>query len=111
MHKLLLEGDKLLPEMHLRQPRFNHNACGPFTKDDERMQKSKETGGSGYIYQNELGKACFQHDMACGDFKDLPRRTASDKILRDKDKDKSSGSNTSATHRNKLLVFVLKAKL
>ena len=37
-----------------------------------------------YIYKNELGKACFQHDMAFGDFKDLARRTASDTILRDK---------------------------
>ena len=36
------------------------------------------------IYQNELGKACFQHDMTYGDFKDLPRRTASDKVLSDK---------------------------
>ena len=36
------------------------------------------------IYQNELDKACFQHDMTYGDFKDLPRRTASDKVLRDK---------------------------
>ena len=26
----------------------------------------------------------FQHDMAYGDFKDLKRRTASDKVLRDK---------------------------
>ena len=34
--------------------------------------------------QNEPDKACFQHDMAYGDFKDLPRRTASDKILCDK---------------------------
>ena len=34
--------------------------------------------------KNELDKACFQHDMAYGDFKDLARRTASDKILRDK---------------------------
>ena len=36
------------------------------------------------IYQNELDKACFQHDMAYGDFKDLVRKTASDKILHDK---------------------------
>ena len=35
-------------------------------------------------YQNEIDKPCFQLDMAYGDFKDLPRRTASDKILRDK---------------------------
>ena len=36
------------------------------------------------IYQNELDKGCFQHDMTYGDFKDLPRRAASDKVLRDK---------------------------
>ena len=36
------------------------------------------------IYQNEIDKACFQHDMAYGDFKDLNRRTAADKALRDK---------------------------
>ena len=36
------------------------------------------------IYRNEIDKACFQYDMAYGDFKDLARRTASDKILRDK---------------------------
>ena len=36
------------------------------------------------IYQNELDIACFQHGMAHEDFKDLPRRTASDKVLRDK---------------------------
>ena len=34
--------------------------------------------------QNELDKACFQHDMAYGDFRDLKRRTASHKVLRDK---------------------------
>ena len=37
-----------------------------------------------YIYKNELYKACFQHDMVYGDFKDLAKRTASDKVLRDK---------------------------
>ena len=50
----------------------------------KRIQKFKETGDSRYIYRNELDKACFQRDMAYGDFKDLPRRTSSDKVLRDK---------------------------
>ena len=36
------------------------------------------------IYQKDLDKACFEHDMAYGDFKDLPRRTTSDKVLLDK---------------------------
>ena len=49
-----------------------------------RIQKFKETGDTNYIYKNEPDKACFQHDMTHGDFKDLARRAASDKILRDK---------------------------
>ena len=73
-----------MSKMHLRQPWYAYSACGSFTKNKERIQKFKETGDSQYIYQNELDKACFQHDMAYGDFKDLTRRTASDKILRDK---------------------------
>ena len=73
-----------MPEMHLRQPRCTYSACGPFTKNKERIKKIKETGDSRYIYQNKLGKACFQHDMANGDFKDLNRITFADKLLRDK---------------------------
>ena len=70
-----------MPEIHLRQPGFTYSACGSFTKNKERIQKFKETGDWRYIYQNELGKDCFQCDIAYGDFKDLPRRTASDKLL------------------------------
>ena len=55
-----------MPEMHLRQPRFPHSACVPFTKNMERLTKLKETGDSKYIYQKELDKAFFQHDTACG---------------------------------------------
>ena len=72
-----------MAEMHLKQPVFTYSACGPFTKNKERIQKFKETGDTSYIYRNELHKACFQRDMAYGNFKDLKRRTASDKILRD----------------------------
>ena len=73
-----------MPEMHLKQPGFTYSACGPFTKNKERIQKFKKSGDTSYIYKNELDKACFQHDMAYGNFKDLARRTASDKALRDK---------------------------
>ena len=44
----------------------------------------KETGDSRHIYQNELEKACFQLELAHEDFKNLPRRTASDTVLREK---------------------------
>ena len=78
----MLAGDTFLPEMHLKQPGFTYSACRPFTENKERIQKFKETGDTDYIYKNELDKACFQHDMAYGDFKDLARRTVSDKVLR-----------------------------
>ena len=55
-----------------------------YKKNEERIQKFKEAGDSRYNYQNKLDQACFQHGMAYGDFKDLIRRAASDKILRDK---------------------------
>ena len=84
VNKFLLVGDKFMPEMHLKQPGFTYSACGPFTKNKERIKKFKKTGDTKYIYRNELDKACFQHDMAYGDFKDLAKRTASDKVLRDK---------------------------
>ena len=82
VNKFLLAGDKFTSEMHLKQLRFTYSACGPFTKNKERIRKFKEMGDTSYIYKNELDKACFKHDMAYGDFKDLAKRTASDKVLR-----------------------------
>ena len=70
--------------MHLKHPGFTYSACEPITKNKERIQKFKETADTSYIYKNDLDKACFQHDMAYGDLKDLKRRTASGKVLRDK---------------------------
>ena len=84
INKFLLVGDKFMPEMHLRQPGFTYSACGPFTKNKERIEKSMRTGNIDLIYKNELDKACFQHDVAYGKSKDLVKRTQSDKVLRDK---------------------------
>ena len=83
VNKFLLVGDKFMPEMHLKQPGFTYSACGPFTKNKERIEKFMQTGNTDFIYKNELDKACFQHDMAYGKSKDLVRRTQSDKVLRD----------------------------
>ena len=70
-NKSLLGGDKFMPEMHLRQPGFTYSTCGLFTKNKQRIQKFMQTGDTNYIYKNELDKACFQHDMAYGKYKDL----------------------------------------
>ena len=42
------------------------------------MQKLKKSSDSRYI-KLELDKACFQHDTAYGDIKDLTKRTVSGK--------------------------------
>ena len=71
--------------MPLKQPAFTHSACGTSTKNKERIKKFKEAGDSRYIYQNKLDKSCFQHDMTYKDFKDLRRRTVTDKVLCNKE--------------------------
>ena len=90
IHKFLLAVDKFMLEIHLRQPRFVYSACGPFTRHKEKIKEFKRTGDTRYIYRNELDKACFQHDSAYVDHKDLINRTEADKVLRDKAYDISS---------------------
>ena len=73
-----------MPELHLKQPGFTYSTCGSFTKHRERIQKFRETRNLNHLYRNELDKACFAHDAAYSDSKDLDKRTTSDKILKDR---------------------------
>ena len=84
VNKFLLAVDKFMPEMHLKHLRFTYSTCGPFTNNKERIEKFMQTGNTDFICKNELDRACFQHDMAYEDFKDLKKITQSDKVLRDK---------------------------
>ena len=84
INKFLLAGDKFMAKMQLRQPQFTYSACRPLTKHKQRIQRFKENGDTNYIYKNELDKACFAHDAAYSDNKDLTKRTVTDKILRNK---------------------------
>ena len=70
INKFLLAGDESMPEMYIKQPGFTYSTCGPFTKNKERIKKFKEARDSKYIYPNKLDKACFEHDMTYGYFKD-----------------------------------------
>ena len=81
INKFLLAGDKFMPKMHLRRPQC---ACGQFTKHKQRIRKFNETGDTNYIYKNELNKTCFAHDAAYSYSKDLTKRTAADKILKNR---------------------------
>ena len=82
INKFLLAGDKFMPEMHLRQPQFVCNACGPFTRHKERINELKRTGDARLLYRNELDKACFKHDAAYTKYKDLENRLISDQKLK-----------------------------
>ena len=81
VNKFLLVGDKFMPKMHLRQPGLNYSACGPFTKNKQKIQ---QTGDTSYIYKKELDKACFQHDMTYSKYKNIEKRTQSDTVLKEK---------------------------
>ena len=99
VNKFLSAGDKFMPEMHLRQPQFVYNVCGPFTRHKERIKKFEQTGDTRYIYRNELDKACFQHNSAYADHQDLINRTKSDKFLRDKAFDIASNPKRFSEYR------------
>ena len=53
-------------------------------KIKEEFKNLKKQEIQNILTKNELEKACFQHDMAYGDFKDLARTAASDNVLRNK---------------------------
>ena len=38
-----------MPEKHLKEHELTYSACGPFTKNKERIQKFKESGDTKYI--------------------------------------------------------------
>ena len=71
VNKCFLVEDKFMPEMHLKQVGFTYSVCGPFTKNEVRIEKFMHTGNTNFIYKNELDKACFQHDLAYGKTKNL----------------------------------------
>ena len=77
-----MSRDKFMPEMHLKQPDFTWKAFGPFTKNKDGIQKLMQAGNAGYICENDIDKACFQHDMPYGKYKDFAKRIESDKVLK-----------------------------
>ena len=82
VNELLLAGDKFMTKMHLKQPRFTYSTCGSFTKNKEGIQKFMQTAKTDYICKTDLDKACFKHNMAYVKYKDLTKRTESDKELK-----------------------------
>ena len=83
INKFLITADRFMREAHLKDLQVGiYSACGPFNRHKDRNNKFIQTGGTSYIYKNELDKACFPHDATYSDFKDIKNRTVADKILR-----------------------------
>ena len=71
--------------MYSKQPGLTYSACGPFTKNKEKIITFMQTRNTNFIYKNYLDKACFQYDAAHAESNDLARITQSDKVWTDKD--------------------------
>ena len=50
--------------MYLKQTRLTYGACGLFYINKKLIKKFMQTENTNYIYRNNLGQACFQHDIA-----------------------------------------------
>ena len=81
-NKFLLTEDKFMPELHLKQPGFTDGACESFTKYRERIKRFRETGNLKLLKRNQLDRACFAHNAAYSNSKDIAKRTISDKTLK-----------------------------
>ena len=58
INKFFLVGDKFMSEMYIRDPIVGtYSACGPFTKNKQRIQKFMKTGDTRYIYKDKLDEA------------------------------------------------------
>ena len=84
INKFLLNNDKLIPVLHLKQPGFTYSACEPFTKHCARIQNFRERGNLKHLYRHKLDKTCFIHDAAYSNSTDLAKRAFPDKVLRDR---------------------------
>ena len=82
--KILLTGDKIMPELHLKQPPATYRVCGQFTKHYERNQQFRETCNLKHLYRNDLDKTGLDHDATYSDSKDLAKTTISDAILKNR---------------------------
>ena len=83
INKFLLTGDKFMPELHLVDPIVKKIVHVDHFQNTHKEFKIFKIQAS-YIYNNDLDKACFQHDMAYNKFKDLEKRTQSGIVLKDK---------------------------
>ena len=85
VNELLLIGDKFMPEMHLWDPKAKKcSACGPFTRDKQRINDFMKDGKLSHNLKNKLDAAFFQHDFAYAKYKDRLNRKKPDIVLKNK---------------------------
>ena len=85
INRFLLIGDKFMTEMHLWDPKVKkYSARGPFTRHQQRINEFVKDGRLIHIAKNRLDAACFQHDAAYNEYKNLKNRTHSDVVLKNK---------------------------
>ena len=69
-----MDVDTLTPEMCLRQTGFMYSTCRPLKNNKAGIQRFKKTEDIRYTYHSGSDNVCFQHDLAYGAHKYLPRK-------------------------------------
>ena len=73
-----------MPQLHSIQTGFTYSVSRPFSIHLHKIQEFRETGNLKHFYRYELDKACFAHDAAYFEGKDLAKKTISAKILKNR---------------------------
>ena len=84
LNRFLLAGDKLMPEMHVKQPGFIYSVCGPFTKIKKELKSLCKMQVQTLFTKMNLIKLVFSMIWLMENQKIQKKRTQSDKVLREK---------------------------
>ena len=84
LNRFLLAGDKLMPEMHVKQPGFIYRVCGPFTKIKKELKSLCKMQVQTLFTKMNLIKLVFSLIWLMENQKIQKKRTQSDKVSREK---------------------------
>ena len=100
VNTFLLAGDRFVSEMLLKQPGFTYSACGPFTKNKERIQKFKETGDTSYVHKTKYDG--YQRGLASMVYRFFDKKSAGSGIVYNNNINNNNNNNNNNTNNNQI---------
>ena len=83
VNKFLLAGDKFMSELQLKQPGFTYSACGPFTRNKEKLKNLCRQEIQILFTEMSLIKLPFNM-MQLMVYRKIQQKELNQKVLRDK---------------------------